>query len=340
MASYSTQKAHGSVNPGKCLPDLPGCICYLHIFPPPPPCLFFVLLRWKPTALRTGRPSSRSVCESLSTSSVSRPSVYPVQFSFQLCMPAATREKVCLGGCTRTIPLQNVLARLPPPPLVLLPRLPRRAEPTRTSFSNPSPLFLPSSISLAFFKFVPGPKWSLIADKIPGKTATACMLHWRVGLNPNHMVKGSGTWTAEEDERLSKLVEVVGMKVRAGVVSTPLSRVSRCVAVRCVRAWRDSMTARLFLCVPCSGLRFWRVLGMYVCVYADGAGAFGRRASCFFCLVCAGGVVSCLCRRCCVLSLPAVLCVCLPRERTEGIECHAAATFSAADYFFFSSTKR
>eukprot|EP00752_Nemacystus_decipiens_P001564 g1527.t2 len=58
-----------------------------------------------------------------------------------------------------------------------------------------------------------GPKWSLIAEKIPGKTATACMLHWRVGLNPNHMVKGSGTWTAEEDERLSKLVEVVGMKV-------------------------------------------------------------------------------------------------------------------------------
>eukprot|EP00903_Cladosiphon_okamuranus_P016537 g15256.t1 len=57
-----------------------------------------------------------------------------------------------------------------------------------------------------------GPKWSLIADKIPGKTATACMLHWRVGLNPNHLVKGSGTWTAEEDERLSKLVEVVGMK--------------------------------------------------------------------------------------------------------------------------------
>lgn len=42
------------------------------------------------------------------------------------------------------------------------------------------------------------------------------MLHWRVGLNPNHMVKGSGTWTAEEDERLSKLVEVVGMKVREG----------------------------------------------------------------------------------------------------------------------------
>ena len=40
------------------------------------------------------------------------------------------------------------------------------------------------------------------------------MLHWRVGLNPNHMVKGSGTWTAEEDEGLSKLVEVVGMKVR------------------------------------------------------------------------------------------------------------------------------
>lgn len=40
------------------------------------------------------------------------------------------------------------------------------------------------------------------------------MLHWRVGLNPHHMVKGSGTWTAEEDERLSKLVEVVGMKVR------------------------------------------------------------------------------------------------------------------------------
>ncbi|CAM9745936.1 unnamed protein product, partial [Ectocarpus sp. 8 AP-2014] len=57
-----------------------------------------------------------------------------------------------------------------------------------------------------------GPKWSNIADKMPGKTATACMLHWRVGVNPNHMVKGSGTWTAEEDERLSKLVEVVGMK--------------------------------------------------------------------------------------------------------------------------------
>eukprot|EP00904_Undaria_pinnatifida_P006041 jgi/Undpi1/2567/HiC_scaffold_13.g05946.m1 len=57
-----------------------------------------------------------------------------------------------------------------------------------------------------------GPKWASIAEKIPGKTATACMLHWRVGINPHHMVKGSGTWTAEEDERLSKLVEVVGMK--------------------------------------------------------------------------------------------------------------------------------
>ncbi|CAM9292047.1 unnamed protein product [Pylaiella littoralis] len=57
-----------------------------------------------------------------------------------------------------------------------------------------------------------GPKWAIIAGQIPGKTATACMLHWRVGLNPNHMVKGSGTWTGEEDERLSKLVEIVGMK--------------------------------------------------------------------------------------------------------------------------------
>ena len=37
-----------------------------------------------------------------------------------------------------------------------------------------------------------------------------------MSLNPNHMVKGSGTWTAEEDERLSKLVEVVGMKVGRG----------------------------------------------------------------------------------------------------------------------------
>lgn len=58
------------------------------------------------------------------------------------------------------------------------------------------------------------------------------MLHWRVGVNPNHMVKGSGTWTAEEDERLSKLVEVVGMKVRqaasgslAGLVDEAFCRV-------------------------------------------------------------------------------------------------------------------
>lgn len=77
--------------------------------------------------------------------------------------------------------------------------------------ANPFPP--PFAAAATAVMYLVGPKWSTISEKIPGKTATACMLHWRVGINPHHMVKGSGTWTAEEDERLSKLVEVVGMKV-------------------------------------------------------------------------------------------------------------------------------
>ncbi|CAM9413812.1 unnamed protein product [Choristocarpus tenellus] len=39
-----------------------------------------------------------------------------------------------------------------------------------------------------------------------------CMLHWRAGVNPNRLIKGIGTWTAEEDDRLRKLVKAVGTR--------------------------------------------------------------------------------------------------------------------------------
>ncbi|CAN0471735.1 unnamed protein product, partial [Discosporangium mesarthrocarpum] len=45
-----------------------------------------------------------------------------------------------------------------------------------------------------------------------GKSEMQCMLHWRAGVNPNQLIKGIGTWTTEEDDRLRKLVDVVGMK--------------------------------------------------------------------------------------------------------------------------------
>lgn len=51
------------------------------------------------------------------------------------------------------------------------------------------------------------------------------------------MVKGSGTWTAEEDERLSKLVEVVGMKVRRCVLKAFVSAFGLCMPLGYVCHW-------------------------------------------------------------------------------------------------------
>ena len=40
------------------------------------------------------------------------------------------------------------------------------------------------------------------------QTSIQCLLHWRFTLNDNGIIRGNGTWGAEEDERLRKLAPV------------------------------------------------------------------------------------------------------------------------------------
>ncbi|CAM9488433.1 unnamed protein product, partial [Discosporangium mesarthrocarpum] len=47
--------------------------------------------------------------------------------------------------------------------------------------------------------------------QIPPKTDLQCMLHWNHVLNPD-LTKGKGSWTAEEDARIVKMVETYGPK--------------------------------------------------------------------------------------------------------------------------------
>ncbi|CAM9289774.1 unnamed protein product [Hapterophycus canaliculatus] len=50
--------------------------------------------------------------------------------------------------------------------------------------------------------------WPSIARFFPAKTSIQCLLHWRFTLNDNGIIRGNGTWGAEEDERLRKLAPV------------------------------------------------------------------------------------------------------------------------------------
>ncbi|CAM9649783.1 unnamed protein product [Ectocarpus sp. 12 AP-2014] len=50
--------------------------------------------------------------------------------------------------------------------------------------------------------------WPSIARYFPTKTGIQCLLHWRFTLNDNGIIRGNGTWGAEEDERLRKLAPV------------------------------------------------------------------------------------------------------------------------------------
>ncbi|CAM9945579.1 unnamed protein product, partial [Scytosiphon promiscuus] len=50
--------------------------------------------------------------------------------------------------------------------------------------------------------------WPSIARFFPTKTSIQCLLHWRFTLNDNGIIRGNGTWGAEEDERLRKLAPV------------------------------------------------------------------------------------------------------------------------------------
>ena len=40
------------------------------------------------------------------------------------------------------------------------------------------------------------------------QSSIQCLLHWRFTLNDNGIIRGNGTWGAEEDERLRKLAPV------------------------------------------------------------------------------------------------------------------------------------
>lgn len=40
------------------------------------------------------------------------------------------------------------------------------------------------------------------------QSSIQCLLHWRFTLNDNGIIRGNGTWGAEEDQRLRKLAPV------------------------------------------------------------------------------------------------------------------------------------
>lgn len=42
----------------------------------------------------------------------------------------------------------------------------------------------------------------------PEQSGIQCLLHWRFTLNGNGIIRGNGTWGAEEDARLRKLAPV------------------------------------------------------------------------------------------------------------------------------------
>ncbi|CAM9175631.1 unnamed protein product [Discosporangium mesarthrocarpum] len=50
--------------------------------------------------------------------------------------------------------------------------------------------------------------WPSIARFFPTKSSVQCLLHWRFTLNRNGVIRGNGTWGAEEDARLRKLAPV------------------------------------------------------------------------------------------------------------------------------------
>lgn len=52
------------------------------------------------------------------------------------------------------------------------------------------------------------PLFCRVGTALTEQTSIQCLLHWRFTLNDNGIIRGNGTWGAEEDERLRKLAPV------------------------------------------------------------------------------------------------------------------------------------
>lgn len=61
---------------------------------------------------------------------------------------------------------------------------------------------------LLFFVFLVDSVFLSLSLSLSGQTSIQCLLHWRFTLNDNGIIRGNGTWGAEEDERLRKLAPV------------------------------------------------------------------------------------------------------------------------------------
>ena len=70
-------------------------------------------------------------------------------------------------------------------------------------------------------------------------TQMQCMQHWRNVLNPS-VVKGKGSWTVEEDEKLGMLVETHGQNKWSFLGKFLPGRIGKQCRERCVafKRWR------------------------------------------------------------------------------------------------------
>lgn len=65
------------------------------------------------------------------------------------------------------------------------------------------------------------------------QSSIQCLLHWRFTLNDNGIIRGNGTWGAEEDQRLRKLAPVFSSPATGPRYALPtIQLISICLAIR------------------------------------------------------------------------------------------------------------
>jgi len=83
-------------------------------------------------------------------------------------------------------------------------------------------------------------RWEEIANQMPGRSAEQCYNHWKTVLNPN-VVKGRGSWTPEEDEQLTSLVNTHGPRRWATVIAPLLpGRLGK----QCRERWHNNLNPK------------------------------------------------------------------------------------------------
>lgn len=83
--------------------------------------------------------------------------------------------------------------------------------------------------------------WAFIAAHLPGRSDIQCLQHWRHVLNPN-VVKGRGSWTADEDDQLRSLVSKYGARKWASAIAPHLpGRMGK----QCRERWYNTLNPNL-----------------------------------------------------------------------------------------------